>query len=83
MAISTDLSVYVAGITTYTIVEQTDTEYRVSYPVGVGHTFTRTINKSGDADVDASRLDDHLFAVNNKVLVGTISTVPESPTDTE
>ena len=76
MAISTDTSVYVAGITTYTIIEETDTQFRVSYPVGVGVTYTRSINKSGDAAEDESRLDSHLLAVNNKVLVGCISTTP-------
>ena len=76
MAISTDTSVYVAGITTYTITEETDTEFKVSYPVGVGVTYTRSINKSGDAAEDEARLDSHLFAVNNKVLVGVISTAP-------
>ena len=45
MAISTDTSVYVAGITTYTITGETDTEFTVSYPVGVGVTYTRSINK--------------------------------------
>ena len=76
MAISTDTSVYVAGITTYTITEETDTEFKVSYPVGVGHTSTRSINKSGDATEDEARLYSHLLAVNNKVNVGAISTVP-------
>ena len=76
MAISTDTSVYVAGITTYTIIEETDTQFKVSYPVGVGVTYTRSINKSGDAAEDESRLDSHLLAVNNKVLVGCISTAP-------
>ena len=77
MAISTDTSIYVSGITTYTITEVTDTEFKVSYPVGVGHTYSRSINRSGDADEDEKRLDSHLLSVNNKVLVGTISTVPE------
>ena len=76
MAISTDTSVYVAGITTYTITEETDTEFKVSYPVGVGVTYSRSINKSGDATEDEARLDSHLLAVNNKVNVGAISTVP-------
>ena len=76
MAISTDVSVYVSGITTYTIIEETDTQFRVSYPVGVGVDYTRSINKSGDAAEDESRLDSHLLAVNNKVLVGCISTAP-------
>ena len=76
MAISTDTSVYVSGITTYTITETTDTEFTVSYPVGVGHTYTRSINRSGDPVEDEARLDAHLFAVNNKVSVGAISTTP-------
>ena len=75
MAISTDTSVYVSGITTYTIDSMTDTEFTVSYPVGVGHTYTRMINRSGDAAEDEHRLDSHLLSVNHKVLVGTISTV--------
>ena len=81
MAISTDTSVYAAGITTYTITEETDTEFTVSYPVGVGVTYTRNINKSGDAAEDESRLDSHLLAVNNKVNVGTISTVPPAASE--
>ena len=76
MAISTDTSVYVAGITTYTITGETDTEFTVSYPVGVGVSYTRSINKSSDAAEDEARLDSHLLAVNNKVNVGTISTTP-------
>lgn len=76
MSISTNTSVYVAGITTYTIVETTDTQFTVSYPVGVGATWTRTINRSGDPEEDERRLDAHLFTVNNKVNVGTISTLP-------
>ena len=77
MSISTDTSVYVAGITTYTIDEVTDTHFTVSYPVGVGHTFTRDINRSGDPVEDESRLDSHLLSVNTKVLAGTISTAPQ------
>ena len=76
MAISTDTSIYVAGITTYTIDSVTDTEFTVSYPVGVGATFTRKINRSGDSAEDEARLDSHLLAVNHKVHVGIISTVP-------
>ena len=78
MAISTDTSVYVSGITTYTINSISDTEFKVSYPVGAGHTYTRMINRSGDAAEDESRLDSHLLSVNHKVLVGTISTVAYS-----
>ena len=78
MAISTDTSVYVSGITTYTIDSVSDTEFMVSYPVGVGYTYTRMINRSGDAAEDESRLDSHLLGVNHKVLVGTISTVAYS-----
>ena len=79
MAISTDTSLYVAGITTYTIVEATDTEFTVSYPVGVGHTYTRTINRSGDPVEDEARLDSHLLGVNVKVNVGIISTEAPPP----
>ena len=78
MAISTDTSVYVSGITTYTIDSISDTEFKVSYPVGAGHTYTRMINRSGDAAEDESRLDSHLLSVNHKVLVGTISRVAYS-----
>ena len=78
MAISTDTSVYVSGITTYTIDSISDTKFKVSYPVGVGYTYTRMINRSGDAAEDESRLDSHLLSVNNKVLVGVISTVSEA-----
>ena len=78
MAISTDTSVYVSGITTYTIDSISDTEFKGSYPVGAGHTYTRMINRSGDAAEDESRLDSHLLSVNHKVLVGTISTVAYS-----
>lgn len=78
MAISTDTSVYVAGITTYTIEETTDTEFKVSYPIGVGVTWTRTINRSSDDAVNEARLDAHLLAVNNKVNVGAISTVSDA-----
>ena len=78
MAISTDTSVYVSGITTYTIDSVSDTQFKVSYPVGAGHTYTRMINRSGDAAEDESRLDSHLLSVNHKVLVGTISTVPSA-----
>ena len=78
MAISTDTSIYVSGITTYTIDNISDTEFKVSYPVGAGHTYTRMINRSGDAAEDESRLDSHLLSVNHKVLVGTISTVAYS-----
>jgi hypothetical protein len=76
MAISTDPSVYVAGITTYTIVTTTDKTFEVSYQVGVGVTHIRTINRSGDPIEDEARLDAHLLGVNNKVHVGAISTTP-------
>jgi hypothetical protein len=76
MAISTDPSVYVAGITTYTIVETSDNKFEVSYQVGVGVTHIRTINRSGDPIEDEARLDAHLLGVNNKVFVGAISTTP-------
>lgn len=76
MAISTDPSVYVAGITTYTILETNDSTFEVSYQVGVGVTHIRTINRSGDPIEDEARLDAHLLGVNNKVHVGAISTTP-------
>lgn len=79
MSISTDPSVYVAGITTYTILETNDGTFEVSYQVGVGVTHIRTINRSGDPIEDEARLDAHLLGVNNKVSVGAISTTP--PTD--
>ena len=82
MAISTDTSVYVSGISTYTIVQTTDNIFKVSYPVGVGVTYTRCINRSGDPDEDERRLDAHLFGVNNKVKVGTISTTATEGSDT-
>ena len=78
MAISTDTSIYVAGITTYTILETTDSEFKVSYPVGVGVTYIRNINRSGDSVEDEARLDSHLLSINNKVHVGVISTNPPS-----
>jgi hypothetical protein len=81
MAISTDTSVYVAGITTYTIDSINEDEYVVSYPVGVGATFTRSINRSNDPVEMDRRLDAHLFAVNNKAHVGAISTLPITRND--
>ena len=87
MAISTDTSVYIAGVTTYvspavSAIASDATDINVSYPVGVGHTYTRNINvpRLANGNVDEveweSRLDSHLLAVNNKVNVGSISTVP-------
>ena len=82
MAINTDTSVYVAGITTYTIIDTTDTEFVVSYPVGVGHSYTRGINRSGDPIEDEARLDAHLMSINVKVSVGALSTTPPDPDST-
>ena len=87
MAISTDTSVYIAGVTTYvspavSAIASDAKEINVSYPVGVGHTYTRNINvpRLANGNVDEaeweSRLDSHLLSVNNKVNVGGISTVP-------
>ena len=87
MAISTDTSVYIAGVTTYvspavSAIASDAKGINVSYPVGVGHTYTRNINvpRLANGNVDEveweSRLDSHLYAVNNKVNVGSISTVP-------
>ena len=87
MAISTDTSVYIAGVTTYvspavSAIASDAKDINVSYPVGVGHTYTRNINvpRLANGNVDEveweSRLDSHLYAVNNKVNVGSISTVP-------
>ena len=87
MAISTDTSVYIAGVTTYvspavSAIASDAKDINVSYPVGVGHTYTRNINvpRLANGNVDEveweSRLDSHLLSVNNKVNVGAISTVP-------
>ena len=87
MAISTDTSVYIAGVTTYvspavSAIASDAKDINVSYPVGVGHTYTRNINvpRLANGNVDEveweSRLDSHLYAVNNKINVGSISTVP-------
>ena len=87
MAISTDTSVYIAGVTTYvspavSAIASDAKDINVSYPVGAGHTYTRNINvpRLANGNVDEveweSRLDSHLLAVNNKVNVGSISTVP-------
>ena len=87
MAISTDTSVYIAGVTAYvspavSAIASDAKDINVSYPVGVGHTYTRNINvpRLANGNVDEveweSRLDSHLYAVNNKINVGSISTVP-------
>ena len=87
MAISTDTSVYIAGVTTYvspvvSAIASDATEISVSYPVGVGHTHSRNINvpRLANGNVDEaeweSRLDSHLLSINNKINVGAISTVP-------
>ena len=91
MAISTDTSVYVAGVTTYvspavSAIASDASSVDINYPVGVGHTYTRPINvpRLANGNVDEaeweSRLDSHLLSVNNKVNVGGISTVPEVST---
>ena len=91
MAISTDTSVYVAGVTTYvspavSAIASDASDIQVSYPVGVGHTYSRPINvpRLANGNVDEveweSRLDSHLLVVNTKVNVGGISTVPEVST---
>ena len=87
MAISTDTSVYIAGVTTYvspavSTIASDAKEINISYPVGVGHTYSRDINvpRLANGNVDEteweSRLDSHLLSVNNKINVGAISTVP-------
>ncbi len=87
MAISTDTSIYVAGITTYVVssIGENATNVLVSYPVGVGHTYQREIKipRLANGNIDESewesRLDAHLLSINNKVNVGSISTVPNTP----
>tara|TARA_B100000902_G_C26490418_1_gene519048 strand:- start:62 stop:346 length:285 start_codon:yes stop_codon:yes gene_type:complete len=87
MAISTDTSVYISGVTTYvspavSAIASDASAVKVSYPVGAGHTFSRDISvpRLANGNVDEteweSRLDSHLLSVNNKVNVGSISTVP-------
>ena len=85
--ISTNLSLYVAGITTYSVSALSDIKVgtistTVSYPVGTGVTYQREVNipwngnTIDDVEWD-SRLGDHLFAINNKVNVGAIKTTAE------
>ena len=85
--ISTNLSLYVAGITTYSVSALSDIKVgtistTVSYPVGTGVTYQREVNipwngnTIDDVEWD-SRLGDHLFGVNNKVNVGAIKTTAE------
>ena len=87
MAINTDTSVYIAGVTTYvspavSAIASDAIKIDISYPVGVGHTYSREINvpRLANGNVDEAewelRLDSHLLSVNNKVNVGAISTVP-------
>ena len=87
MAISTDTSVYISGVTTYvspavSAIASDAKEIHISYPVGAGHTYSRNINvpRLANGNVDEaeweSRLDSHLLSVNTKVNVGAISTVP-------
>ena len=85
--ISTNLSLYVAGITTYSVSALSDIKVgtistTVSYPVGTGVTYQREVNipwngsTIDDVEWD-SRLGDHLFGINNKVKVGAIKTTAE------
>ena len=85
--ISTNLSLYVAGITTYSVSALSDIKVgtistTVSYVVGTGVTYQREVNipwnGSGIDDVEwDARLGDHLFSVNNRVNVGMIKTTAE------
>ena len=85
--ISTNLSLYVAGITTYSAPALSDIKVgtistTVSYPVGTGVTYQREVNipwngnTIDDVEWD-SRLGDHLYSVNNRVKVGMIKTTAE------
>ena len=89
MAISTNTSNYVAGVTTYvspavSAIASSADMVDVSYPIGVGHTYTRSIPvpRLANGNVDEveweSRLDSHLMGMNNKVNVGSISTVAKN-----
>ena len=85
--ISTNLSLYVAGITTYSVSALSDIKVgtistTVSYVVGTGVTYTRqvTIPWNGDTIDDVewdARLGHHLFGINHKVNVGAIKTTAE------
>ena len=85
--ISTNLSLYVAGITTYSVSALSDIKVgtistTVSYVVGTGVTYTREVtipwngNTIDDVEWDA-RLGHHLYSVNNRVNVGMIKTTAE------
>lgn len=85
--ISTNAADYVAGITTYSAPALSDIKVgtvstTVSYVVGTGVTYSREVNipwngsTIDDVEWD-TRLGHHLFAVNNKVNVGTIKTTAE------
>ena len=85
--ISTNVDDYVAGITTYSAPALSDIKVgtvstTVSYVVGTGVTYSREVNipwngsTIDDVEWD-TRLGHHLFAVNNKVNVGTIKTTAE------
>ena len=89
MAISTDTSVYISGVTTYvspaiSTIASGASSIEISYPVGAGHTYSRSVNvpRLANGEVDEieweHRLDSHLLVVNNKVNVGAISTVPDT-----
>ena len=82
--ISTNLSLYVAGITTYSVSALSDIKVgtistTVSYVVGTGVTYQREVNipwngnTIDDVEWD-SRLGDHLFSINNRVNIGMIKT---------
>ena len=85
--ISTNLSLYVAGITTYSVSALSDIKVgtistTVSYVVGTGVTYQREVNipwnGSGIDDVEwDARLGHHLYSVNNRVNVGMIKTTAE------
>ena len=85
--ISTNAADYAAGITTYSAPALSDIKVgtvstTVSYVVGTGVTYSREVNipwngsTIDDVEWD-TRLGHHLFAVNNKVNVGTIKTTAE------
>ena len=82
--ISTNVTDYVAGITTYSAPALSDIKVgtistTVSYVVGTGVTYYREVNipwngSSVDHVEWDARLGHHLFSVNNKVNVGAIKT---------
>ena len=85
--ISTNLSLYVAGITTYSVSALSDIKVgtistTVSYVVGTGVTHSREVNipwngsAIDDVEWDA-RLGHHLYSINNRINVGMIKTTAE------